>query len=239
MAKFICEKSFWDLFSDAYIGVIVLKDVDNSDEVYNKHPEILDELKEANNVAKKYLVTEPLSECPTVKVWREAFMKFKKKKDNRSSIEALLKRVEKGNEVGKINPLVDIYNSTSLIYGLPCGGENIDSFFGNLRLNISVNGGDEFLALGDEVNDPTLPGELCYLDDKGAVCRCWNWRDGQRTMLNENTKNAFMIMECVDPTRKKDLENALDYLANKANEYLGAKVYKKVILTKDNPEIDL
>ena len=239
MAKFICEKSFWDLFSDAYIGVIVLKDVDNSDEVYNKHPEILDELKEANNVAKKYLVTEPLSKCPTVKVWREAFMKFKKKKDNRSSIEALLKRVEKGNEVGKINPLVDIYNSTSLIYGLPCGGENIDSFFGNLRLTISVNGGDEFLALGDEVNDPTLPGELCYLDDKGAVCRCWNWRDGQRTMLTENTKNAFMIMECVDPTRKKDLENALDYLANKANEYLGAKVYKKVILTKDNPEIDL
>ena len=239
MTKFICEKSFWDLFSDAYIGVIVLKEVDNSDEVYNKHPEILKELKEANNVAKKYLVTEPLSECGVVKVWREAFMKFKKKKDNRSSIEALLKRVEKGNEVGKINPLVDIYNSTSLIYGLPCGGENIDSFFGNLRLTISVNGGDEFLALGDETNDPTLPGELCYLDDKGAVCRCWNWRDGQRTMLTENTKNAFMIMECVDPTRKEDLENALDYLAKKANEYLGAKVYRKVILTKDNPEIDL
>jgi DNA/RNA-binding domain of Phe-tRNA-synthetase-like protein len=72
---------------------------------------------------------------PTIKVWREAFMKFKKKKDNRSSIEALLKRVEKGNEVGKINPLVDIYNATSLIYGLPCGGEDIDSFVGNLRLN--------------------------------------------------------------------------------------------------------
>jgi Uncharacterized conserved protein len=239
MSKFICDDSFWGLFPEAAIGVVVLKDLNNSDDVYTKHPEIMDELKNANVTAKKYLVTEPLSECPVIKVWREAFMKFKKKKDNRSSIEALLKRVEKGNEVGKINPLVDIYNATSLIYGLPCGGEDIDSFVGNLRLTISEKGGDEFLALGDEANDPTLPGELCYLDDKGAVCRCWNWRDGQRTMLTEKTNKAFMILECVDSSRKEDLAKALDYLANKASMYLGAKVTAKVVLTKDNKEVEL
>ena len=36
--------------------------------------------------------------------------------------------------MGSINPLVDIYNSISLNYGLPAGGEDIDTFAGNLRL---------------------------------------------------------------------------------------------------------
>jgi hypothetical protein len=51
--------------------------------------------------------------------------------------------------------------------------------------------------------------------------------------------NAFMILECVDPSRKEDLAKALDYLANKASMYLGAKVTAKVVLTKDNKEVEL
>lgn len=47
------------------------------------------------------------------------------------------------------------------------------------------------MALGDDEADNALSGEICYLDDEGAVCRSWNWRDGQRTMLTEHTKNAF------------------------------------------------
>lgn len=173
-----------------------------------------------------------------VAVWRDAFQKFKKKKDNRSSIEALLKRVQKGNEVGSINPLVDIYNTSSLNFGLPCGGEDLDTFVGDLRLTIT-NGGDDFYALGEGDNDPTLPGELCYLDDKGAVCRCWNWRDGQRTMLQGNTKNAFMIFESVDPTRHDDLVKAMDTLADTAHKYLGAEVAVKKVINNKDREVEL
>ena len=53
---------------------------------------------------------------------------FLNKKSVRSSIEALLKRVNSGNPVSSINKLVDIYNSASLKYGLPCGAEDLDSF---------------------------------------------------------------------------------------------------------------
>jgi DNA/RNA-binding domain of Phe-tRNA-synthetase-like protein len=51
--------------------------------------------------------------------------------------------------VGAINPLVDIYNGISLQFALPCGMEDIDTFKGDLRLTVT-NGGDPFLALGDE-----------------------------------------------------------------------------------------
>ncbi len=237
MKKFITEESFWSLFPDAEIGVVVLNDVDNSDSVYEDNETIRDDLAKANQEAGKWITATPLSKNEVIKVWRDAFQKFKKKKGNRASIEALLARVDKGNYVGGINPLVDVYNAISLTYGLPIGGEDIDNFAGNLRLTVSEEGGDEFMALGDEENNPTLPGELCYLDDIGAVCRCWNWRDGKRTMLTGNTKNAFMIIESVDPGRHGDLVEALDLMEENAVKYLGAKALVKTILTKENREV--
>jgi DNA/RNA-binding domain of Phe-tRNA-synthetase-like protein len=80
------------------------------------------------------LQNSEFSSNEVIKVWREAFQKFKIKKGVRSSIEALLKRVHNGNHIGTINPLVDIYNSISLKYALPCGGEDIDTFAGNVKL---------------------------------------------------------------------------------------------------------
>ena len=237
MKKFITEESFWSLFPDTEIGVVVLNDVDNSDSVYEDNEIIRDDLAKANQEAGKWITATPLSKNEVIKVWRDAFQKFKKKKGNRASIEALLARVDKGNYVGGINPLVDVYNAISLTYGLPIGGEDIDNFAGNLRLTVSEEGGDEFMALGDEENNPTLPGELCYLDDIGAVCRCWNWRDGKRTMLTGNTKNAFMIIESVDPCRHGDLVEALDLMEENAVKYLGAKALVKTILTKENREV--
>ena len=239
MKKFICENSFWELFPDAEIGVLVLNGVDNTEAIYDAHEEIRDDLAAANEEAVKWIPAMPLSKNSVVAVWRQAFQKFKKKKGNRASIEALLARVDKGNYVGGINPLVDIYNAASLTYALPVGGENLDAFVGNLRLTISEEGGDEFMALGDEENNPTLPGELCYLDDQGAVCRCWNWRDGQRTMLTNDTVNAFLIVESVDPSRHDDLVKILDRLETKSADILGASIFARDILTKDNPEITI
>ena len=239
MAKFIAEKSFWELFPDAELGVVVIEGADNSDAVYERHPEIKAELAEANKNAGKFFTAEPLSSCPVIAVWRDAYQKFKKKKGNRSSIEALLTRLYKGNPVAPINPLVDIYNAVSLNYGIPCGGEDTDSFVGDLRLTISAEGGDEFYALGDGENDPTLPGEICYLDGKGAVCRCWNWRDGQRTMLTDKTENFFLIMENVDPSRHGELVEAIDRLEAKALEYVGGVTAAKRIITANAPEMEL
>lgn len=239
MTKFITEESFWTLFPEAEIGVVVLKNVNNTDAVYAQHPELEEELKNANQKALQWLDTTPISQSKVIAVWRDAFQKFKKKKGNRSSIEALLSRVHKGNAVSPINPMVDMYNAASLTYALPVGGEDIDCFVGNLRLTISENGGDAFLALGDEENNPTLPGELCYLDDAGAVCRCWNWRDGQRTMLTEKTTHALLIVESVDPTRHADLLAILDRLAEDGKRYLGADVAVKTVLTMKNREVEI
>jgi len=200
--------------------------------------EIKSVLEEANNEAKKYLTKEVLSENPIIAVWREAYRKFKTKKGVRSSIEALLKRVEKGAGISTISPLVDIYNSASLKYGLPVGAEDIETFEGNLVLGVTA-GNDEFYALGDTENSPTLDGEVCYRDDKGAVCRCFNWRDGQRTMITENTKKAFVVIEYVNSERNEDIEKALKMIAEYSEKELGAKIAALKLLTKNEDTIEL
>lgn len=234
MAKFISEKSFWELFPNAKLGVLVVKGLDNTKK---SSPEIIEDLKKSNIEAANFVMLDPISANPVVGVWREAYKKFKTKKKVRSSIEALLKRAQTGKPVTSINPLVDIYNTASLKFALPCGAEDLDKFEGDLKLGVT-EGGDEFFALGDEKTSETLEGELCYRDDKGAVCRCFNWRDGQRTMITEDTKNSFIIMESVDPSRHEDLVEAINFLEESIKKHLGADV-TKYFLDKNNPEATL
>ena len=237
MQKFIAEESFWELFPDAGVGIIVVRGMKGAVDVPAEDSDAIAKLlREANEQANQYLTSSTISENAVVRTWREAYQKFKTKKGARCSIENLLKRVLKGNPVGSITPSVDIYNAISLKYALPVGGEDIDKFVGDFRLGIT-QGGDAFLPLGEDADDPTLPGELCYRDDAGAVCRCFNWRDGQRTALGDDSKNAILVIECVDPARIDDLNAALDEFAGLMERYLGAVVVERTVVDRAHPEV--
>ncbi|MCM3145923.1 B3/4 domain-containing protein [Brevibacillus sp. MER 51] len=225
MSKFLIEDDFWSLFPHAKIGIVICQGIDNSRRDVEKYEKLL---QEAEKEAHKFLRLEEFSSNPVISVWREAFQKFKTKKGARCSIEALLKRVKNGNPIGTINPLVDIYNSISLRYGLPCGGEDIDTFVGDIRLT-QANGSEPFIPLGQDENASPYEGEIVYKDDVGAICRCWNWREAQRTMLTENTKNAFLCIELIDETRSDEFHMALKELSDFVPHHLGGLVKMKVL----------
>ena len=187
MKKFIIEDDFWELFPNAKIGIITCNGIDNTIKDENQYKDMISQgEKEALN----HLPNEEFSSNEVIKVWRDAFKKFKTKKGARSSIEALLKRVSTGKGLGTINPLVDIYNSISLKYAMPCGGEDMDKFIGDIRLT-KATGDESFITLGSDKSEPPYEGEIVYKDDEGAICRCWNWRESVRTMLTEDTKTCF------------------------------------------------
>lgn len=234
MKRFVIEDDFWNLFPNVRIGVVACHGIDNSIKDKDRYNDMINS---SEKEALKYLKNEEFSSNEVIKVWREAFQKFKTKKGARSSIEALLKRVHNGNHLGTINPLVDIYNSISLRYGLPCGGEDMDAFVGDIRLTKAV-GNENFVTLGTDENAPPFEGEIVYKDDEGAICRCWNWRETVRTMLTENTKNAFLCIELIDERRLKEFENALKDLAKTVQDNL-AGTCKIAILDINNKEITI
>ena len=237
MQKFIAEESFWNLFPGASIGIVVARNMKKTEDVPEEDINAIAQiLNDANSAADQHLTSNTISQNEVVAVWRAAYQKFKTKKGARCSIENLLKRVLKGNPVGHITPSVDIYNAISLKYALPVGGEDIDAFVGDVRLGLT-DGGLAFRPLGEDEDDPTLPGEICYHDDEGAICRCLNWRDGVRTALSDDSQNAFLVIECVDENRVDDLRAAVDEFAQLMVRYLGATIEAKEIITRENPEM--
>ena len=240
MKKFIADPSFWALFPDAAIGVLAVTGINEAARLTPEQAaEVSELLKNANAAALAHLEEGvALSQNRPVAVWREAYQKFPTKKGARCSIEALLKRVSKGEPVGTIAPTVDITNAISLKYALPIGAEDMDAFDGDLHLGV-MSGGEDFLPIGADQPDPPRPGELAYYDGAGVVCRCWNWRDGRRTAVKDATTAEFIAMECVDPARTGDLKAALDELAGLLEKYTGAKVAAKGVVDGSNREITI
>ena len=158
--KVTVEHEFWQVFPKAQISILVVKGLDNSvDESKNSYFKSL--LDKGAKRAEDFILDENFTQNEVIQEWRQAFSKFKTKKGARSSIEALLKRVSQEREFHPINPLVDIYNSVSLSYAVPCGGEDLDKIVGGLHLG-KAKGGEVFFPLGAESDIPALPEEIIY-----------------------------------------------------------------------------
>ncbi|WP_247947900.1 B3/B4 domain-containing protein [Streptococcus constellatus] len=234
--KVTVENEFWELFPQAQISIMVAKGLDNSvDESKDLYFKSL--LDKGSKRAEDFISDEPFTQNEVIQEWRQAFTKFKTKKGARSSIEALLKRVSQGREFNPINPLVDIYNSVSLSYAVPCGGEDIDKIEGGLHL-AKAQGGEPFFPLGAETDAPALPEEIIYHDDEGAVCRCLNWREAKRTMLTEETKDAVLVIEAVNEEQAKRAQAAIQELQYLVEDYFGVKG-EITHLTMERPSVEI
>ncbi|MBY5033820.1 hypothetical protein K6V78_01825 [Streptococcus gallolyticus] len=234
--KVVVDQSFWDVFPQAQITILSVKGLDNRvDE--SKDPYFQDLLNQAAKKAQVFIEEDSFTDNDVIKEWREVFTKFKTKKGVRSSIEALLKRVSQGREFRPINPLVDLYNSISLSYGLPCGGEDVTKIQGDMHLG-KAKGGEPFFPLGAEEDAPALPEEIIYYDEEGAICRNLNWREAQRTMLTEDTKDAVLVIEAINESQIARANEAVVALQNLIADYFGV-TGQVAALTAENVEVEI
>ena len=62
--------------------------------------------------------------------------------------------------------------------------------------------------------DHVAAGEVVWRDDRGMTCRRWNWRQGRRTQLTEDTTRAFFVFDRLDGLTVDELHHAADELAS-------------------------
>ena len=133
-------------------------------------------------------------EDPHVAAWRDTYTAFGAKPSRtRNSAEALAKRALTDAGLPRINLLVDLYNAISVAHLIPVGGEDTDRIKGAMRL-VRSTGQEPFrtVAGGEEAVEHPEPGEVVWCDDEGVTCRRWNWRQGVRTRLTEESVNAVV-----------------------------------------------
>ncbi|MFE0173530.1 B3/4 domain-containing protein [Streptomyces sp. NPDC059002] len=140
-------------------------------------------------------------EDPHMAAWRAAYTAFGAKPSRtRNSAEALAKRALADGGLPRINTLVDLYNVISVAHLIPVGGEDLDHIQGGMRL-VRATGDEEFVtaAAGERVVEHPDAGEVVWCDDEGVTCRRWNWRQGPRTRLTEESVNAVFLLEGMGP----------------------------------------
>ncbi|MEW1681049.1 phenylalanine--tRNA ligase beta subunit-related protein [Streptomyces sp. NPDC093594] len=154
-------------------------------------------------------------EDPHMTAWRTAYTAFGSKPSRtRNSAEALAKRALSDAGLPRINLLVDVYNAVSVARLIPVGGEDADRVQGTMRL-VRATGQEDFVTVagGEETVEHPDPGEVVWCDDLGVTCRRWNWRQGPRTRLTEETTSGLFLLESLPPTTSGEVEEAAAELA--------------------------
>nr|WTB29395.1 phenylalanine--tRNA ligase beta subunit-related protein [Streptomyces sp. NBC_00830] len=154
-------------------------------------------------------------EDPHVAAWRDTYTAFGAKPSRtRNSAEALAKRALTDAGLPRVNLLVDLYNAISVAHLIPVGGEDTDRIKGAMRL-VRSTGQEPFrtVAGGEETVEHPEAGEVVWCDDEGVTCRRWNWRQGVRTRLTEESVSALFLLESLAPMTIGELEAAGTELA--------------------------
>lgn len=109
----------------------------------------------------------------------------------RPSSEALLRRVRRGDELPRINSLVDVINWCSLETQLPYGLYDVDRIQGDVVLRLG-RPGEEYAGIRKDAVH--VGGRLTLADDLGPFGNPTS--DSARTMVTVATTRALVVVFC-------------------------------------------
>ena len=122
----------------------------------------------------------------------------------RPSSEALLRRVRRGDELPRINSLVDVINWCSLETQLPYGLYDLDRIVGGVTLRLGA-AGEEYAGIRKDTVH--VAGRLTLADDDGPFGNPTS--DSARTMVTTATTRALVVIFCPAPVGEPVLQRAL------------------------------
>ena len=213
-------------------GVVVAHDVRNG----ASPAELVKMMRGEEASARGRLKAETLTAEPRLASWREAFRQLGYKPgDFRPSIEALLRRVLRGQELPSINVLVDIGNIVSLRHLLPVGGHAIDVLTQDIALRPAL-GAEKFVPFGSEAVEHPFPGEFIFTEGDTVLTRRWIWRQANHTLTLPETTAIEINIDGLPPVTAADVEVAARDVMDLVERFCGGRM-RFAILSRQNPRL--
>lgn len=226
------DPEIWKKYPHLKIGVLVARGINNQ----GKNSEALGVLRKIEHDVKNKFSQVDLGNVEKLIDWREAYRSFGyKPSSTRSSVEALLRRVVKGNQLPDISSVVNLYNSVSLKHLLPAGADDLDKLEGQLRLTFA-EGGESFQPLGGGTPETAILGEVIYRDDREVTCKAWNWRECDKTKITTETTNAALVIEGLEHASLGEVAAALKELKGLLSDFCGGQ-YQMYLLDSEHSEV--
>ncbi len=221
--EFSVASQIFEKFPDYCVGGVIAAGVDNK-----RASEISYQLLQtATDAARQKLGDTPIGEQPYIAAWREALRQAGiKPGEFPSSIEALAKRVARGDTLPDISPAVNISNAIAIQYLLPMGGHDLDQLTGGFGVRLAHEG-DLFsppeIREGDEGRvESVTPGEIIYADEAEVRTRRWVWRQGRKARVTPASQTIFFPIDGFASLNEADVRAAAEELAQLLTEHLGA-----------------
>lgn len=231
--KFIVTPEIFEKLPDLYVGVVVAKEVDNS----QNYPKINELLNKYMKFSQEKFDGVNVKQNDEIISYREAFRKIGINPNRYPcSAEALFKRLSKGKDLPHINPLVDLNNAISLKYTLPMGTHSLDGIEDNIMMRVAQPG-DNFIPLGtDKVEEPDEE-EVVYAVGKDVRTRRWTWRQSEHGKITDQTRDVFFPIDGFIDVNKDTVNKARTDLAMKIAEIFGVKTQVGYV-DRNHPEFE-
>lgn len=162
---------------------------------------------------------DSIKDMPSIQATRKAYKKCGKDPSRyRPSGEALCRRLLKGQDLYRVDTLVDLINLVSIASGYSIGGFDADKFVGaTLTLGIG-RAGEPYEGIGrGELNIEGMP---VYRDEAGGVGTPTS--DNERTKLSVGTTHLLAIVNGYDGDGEH-LNETIQYMKSLLRQYAEAK----------------
>ena len=232
MKVFTVEEKVFDRVPDYCLGVVIAEGIDNR----GAQSAIAAMLDSSMQAFAERFAEQNVRELPNVKAYREAFRSLDMNPNKfMCSIEALTKRVQKGNPLPHINPIVDLGNALSVKYQLALGAHDIDQMEPDgLAVRFSTEQ-DSFLPMG-ETQPETMPaGELVYVSGHTVKTRRWLRRQSDDGKITEETATVFFPIDGFSSVNGDTVLQARDELAETLKSVFGCNV-RTAFIDQQNPK---
>ena len=222
------------LFPSFMRGVVVARGIDNTG--YSEQIAAL--LREAENKVRQDTTLTEITTHPRIANWRNAFNLFGVKPGKfPPSIEALVRRVRKGDSIPHINDMVAFCNYISLNYMIPVGAHALDDCDGDMYIRVS-DGSEPFTPIGsNEVEHPDA-GEIILADNSRALTRRWIWRQAEATKAAESTKDIEINIDGLAPVTRDEIEGTTQTVMELIRKHFHPRSLTYLLLEANNPVIE-
>ena len=232
MPEIRINKKIFEQYPTFRRGIVVARNIDNQE----PSREIEDILNDAVSTAA--LQPVDLKTDPRTLTWNDAHRQFGSNPNKFPPAHcALLKRVQKpGVQLPLINKVVAIMNINSIRDVIPVGGDDVLRAAGSLELRYA-DGSESFTPLGNpDAKEQPVPGEVIYVvsESKEVMCRRWNWRNGHKTRIAEDTQVIVMNIDGLGEDSEARSIATRERVAQMLEAYCQADV-TRTLLSPDQP----
>ena len=169
----------------------------------------LDDQKKIFGQIKDKFTLDDLSKDKTVKSFRDLYWIFDMDPTkDRVSSEALVRRIIKGENLWKINNVVDSLNLISAKYRLPMGYLDFSTLSGNITVRTTKQD-EEFIKIGGKIKK-CKGTEICVADEEKIVDYGFATSDSDLTKVTNDTKELLILIYATKDVEDKTLNKVIN-----------------------------